>query len=89
MAIPGSPKGLAKDIAEGYFALTPPILRKFTPPELKTINLNLNIVLRETRGEPVETGDVDSIRRKSLQIQRLNQALLVLASYCKQNRVPL
>lgn len=89
MAIPGSPKGLAKDIAEGYFALTPPILRKFTPPELKTINLNLNIVLRETRGEPVETGDVDSIRRKSLQIQRLNQALLVLASYCKQNKVPL
>jgi hypothetical protein len=89
MAIPGSPKGLAKDIAEGYFALTPPILRKFTPPELKTINQNLNIVLREARGEPVETGDVDSIRRKSLQIQRLNQALLVLASYCKQNRVPL
>jgi hypothetical protein len=89
MAIPGSPKGLAKDIAEGYFALTPPILRKFTPPELKIINQNLNIVLRETRGEPVETGDVDSIRRKSLQIQRLNQALLVLASYCKQNKVPL
>lgn len=89
MAIPGSPKGLAKDIAEGYFTLTPPILRKFTPPELKIINQNLNIVLRETRGEPVETGDVDSIRRKSLQIQRLNQALLVLASYCKQNKVPL
>ena len=89
MAIPGSPKGLAKDIAEGYFALTPPILRKFTPPELKTINQNLNIVLREARGEPVETGDVDSIRRKSHRIQRLNQALFVLASYCKQNRVPL
>lgn len=89
MALPGSPKGLAKDIAEGFFALTPSILRKFTPPELKTINQNLNIVLRETRGEPVETGDVDSIRRKSLQIQRLNQALLVLASYCKQNKVPL
>jgi len=89
MAIAGSPKGLAKDVAEGYFTLTPPILRKFTPPELKTINQNLNIVLREARGEPVETGNVDTIRRKSLRIQRLNQALFVLASYCKQNRVPL
>lgn len=89
MAIPGNPKGLAKDIAEGFFALTPPILRKFTPPELKTINQNLNIVLRETRGEGVETGDVETIRRKSLRIQRLNQALLVLSNYCKQNRVPL
>jgi len=89
MALPGNPKGLAKDIAEGYFALTPPILRKFTPPELKTVNQNLGIVLRETRGEPVETGDVETIRRKSLRIQRLNQALLVLANYCKQNRVPL
>lgn len=89
MAIAGSPKGLAKDVAEGYFTLTPPILRKFTPPELKIINQNLNIVLREARGEPVETGNVDTIRRKSLRIQRLNQALFVLANYCKQNRVPL
>ncbi len=89
MAIAGSPKGLAKDIAEGYFALTPPILRKFTPPELKTVNQNLGIVLRETRGEPAETGNVDTIRRKSHRIQRLNQALFVLANYCKQNRVPL
>jgi len=89
MALPGNPKGLAKDVAEGYFTLTPPILRKFTPPDLKTINQNLNIVLREARGEPVETGNVDTIRRKSLRIQRLNQALFVLANYCKQNRVPL
>ncbi|MBI4390544.1 MAG: hypothetical protein HY575_01560 [candidate division NC10 bacterium] len=89
MALPGSPKGLAKDIAEGFFALTPPVLRKFTPPELKTINQNLNLVLRETRAEGIETGDVESIRRKSLRIQRLNQAILVLTSYCKQNRVPL
>ena len=89
MAIPGSPKGLAKDIAEGYLALTPPILRKFTHPELKTINQNLNIVLRETRAEAVDTGDVETIRRKSLRFQRLNQALMILANYCKQNRVPL
>ncbi|MEK7854085.1 MAG: hypothetical protein AAB272_03980 [candidate division NC10 bacterium] len=89
MALPGNPKGLARDISEGFFILTPPILKKFTPPELKTINQNLNIVLREARGEPVETGNVDTIRRKSLRIQRLNQALFVLANYCKQNRVPL
>lgn len=89
MALPGSPKGLAKDIAEGFFALTPAILRKFTPPELKTINQNLNIVLRESRGEAVETGNVETIRRKSLRIQRLNQAILILTSYCKENRVPL
>ena len=89
MAIPGNPKGLAKDLAEGFFALTPPILRKFTPPELKTISQNLNIVLREIRTEAVETGNAETIRHKSLRIQRLNQALLVLTSYCKQNKVPL
>jgi len=89
VAITGSPKGLAKDIAEGFFVLTPPILRRFTPPELKLINQNLNIVLRETRGEAVETAHVETIRRKSLRIQRLNQALLVLTSYCKHNKVPL
>ena len=89
MALPGNPKGLARDISEGFFALTPPILKKFTPPDLKTINQNLNLVLRETRSEGVDTGDVDTIRRKSLRIQRLNQALVILTTYCKQHRIPL
>ena len=89
MALPGNPKGLARDIAEGYFALTPPILKKFTPPELKTINLNLNIVLRETRSEAVDTGNTETIRHKRLRIQRLNQALMILSNYCKHQRIPL
>lgn len=89
MALPGNPKGLARDIAEGYFALTPPILKKFTPPELKTINLNLNIVLREARSETVDTGNTETIRHKSLRMQRLNQALMILSNYCKHQRIPL
>jgi len=89
MALPGNPKGLARDIAEGYFALTPAILRKYTHPELKTVNQNLNIVLRETRSEAVDTGNVETIRHKSLRIQRLNQALMILTNYCKHLRIPL
>ena len=89
MALPGNPKGLALDISEGYFSLTPPILKKFTPPELKTINQNLNLVLRETRSEAVDTGNVETIRHKSLRIQRLNQALMILSNYCKHQRIPL
>jgi len=89
MALPGNPKGLARDISEGYFALTPPILKKFTHPEMKTLNQNLNLVLRETRTEAVDTGNVETIRHKSLRIQRLNQALMVLSNYCKHQRIPL
>jgi len=89
MALPGNPKGLARDISEGFFALTPPILKKFTHPELKTINQNLNLVLRETRSEAVDTGNVETIRHKSLRMQRLNQALMILSNYCKHQRIPL
>ena len=37
MAISGSPKKLAQDVRDGFFALTAPMLRQYTPPDIKTI----------------------------------------------------
>jgi len=84
-----SPKALAKDIADGFLDLTPLILKKYTPAEVKTISVNLHLLLREIRGEGVHSEDIPAIRRKNLSIQRLNQALLVLNTYCRKHKIPL
>ncbi len=89
MPLAGSPKAFARDIAEGYVDLTPLVLKKFTQAEIKTIHINLNLLLREVRGQGVPQDDIPAIRHKNLRLQRLNQAILVLHTYCKQHKIPL
>lgn len=84
-----SPKALTKDIADGFFDLTALILKKYTPAEIKTIHVNIHLLLREIRGEGIPSEDIPAIRRRNLRIQRLNQALLVLQTYCRKHRIPL
>jgi len=89
MPFAGSPKAFARDIAEGFIDLTPLVLKKFTRGEIKIIHTNLNLILREVRGQGVSQDDIPAIRHKNLRLQRLNQALLVLHTYCKQHKIPL
>lgn len=87
MAISGNPLAMARDIGEGFHSLTPVALKKYTPTDLKIINTSLNQVLRDVRGQVPPAGDAEAIRKKNLRMQRLNQALMMLANYCRQHRI--
>ncbi len=89
MAISGNPKKIAQDIAGGYQSLSPPSLKKYTPADLKVILNNLGIVQREVRQTQVPSEAVDLIKAKNMQLTRLNQAEMVLRSYCKKKRIPI
>ena len=89
MAIAGNPKKLAQDIADGYFMLTPPLLKSYTPVDLKTIVVNLGMVARELRQELITTEDVMAIKTRNMKLTRLNQAEMVIQAYCKKKRIPL
>lgn len=89
MAIAGNPKKLAQDIAEGYFMLTPPLLKSYTSVDLKTIIANIGIVSRELRQELIPTEDVLGIKARNMKLSRLNQAEMVILAYCKKKRLPL
>ena len=89
MAISGNPVAMARDIGDGFLSLSPTALKKYTPADLKVINNSLQQVLREVRGEAVSQDDQEAVRRKNLRIQRLNQAIMNLAHYCRQRRIPL
>ena len=87
MAISGNPKKLAQDIAGGFCSLSPPVLKKYTPADLKIILSNLTLVQREVRQTQVPMEDIPLVKAKNMQISRLNQALMILRSYCKKKRI--
>jgi hypothetical protein len=89
MAIEGSPKKFATDIAAGLVTLNKAVLRKYTPQDLKLIHSNLNVVLREVRAEFVEQSNFDAIKDKNIRMQRLNQAMMILSNYCKVYKITL
>ena len=65
MSIAGNPKKMARDIADGYLMLTPPMLKSYTPVDLKTISVNIGIVSRELRQELMPADDVMAIVARS------------------------
>jgi len=89
MAISGNPKKLAQDVADGFYSLSPPVLKKYTPADLKIILSNLTLVQREIRQTQVPLDEVQLVKAKNIQISRINQALMVLRSYCKKMRIPI
>jgi len=89
MPIAGSPKKMAQDIADGFTSLTPPMLKTYTPADLKTVIVNLGIVGRELRQEQVPLDDVMAIKSKNMKLSRLNQAEIVIRAYCKKRRIPI
>ena len=89
MAISGSPKKMAQDVAAGFFSLSPPVLKKYTAADLKVILVNLQLVQREIRQTQVPLEDVPQVKAKNMRLSRMNQAEMVLRSYCKKKRIPL
>ncbi|MFZ2949655.1 MAG: hypothetical protein WA003_09250 [Desulfuromonadaceae bacterium] len=89
MSLAGSPKKLAQDIAEGYLMLSPPLLKNFTPADLKSIVVNNGIVARELRQEVISLDDVMAIKARNMKLSRLNQADVVIQAFCKKRRYPL
>ena len=89
MAISGNPKKLAEDIAEGFYSLSPPTLRKYTLADLKIILYNINLVRRELRQTQVPLEDTQLLKTKNMRISRMNQAEVVLRNFCKKKRIPI
>ena len=89
MAISGSPKKIAQDIADGFSSLSPPGLKRYTPADLKTILNSLAQVKREIRQIQVPLEEILLVKAKNMKLSRLNQAEMVLRSFCKKKRIPI
>lgn len=89
MAISGNPKKMAQDVAEGFIIISPPMLKNHTAADLKIILNNLALVQREFRSAQIPLDDIQALKAKNTRLSRLNQAELVVRSYCKKMRIPI
>lgn len=87
MAVGGNPLSLARDVAEGYFSITPAQLKNYAPSDLKIIFNSLNQVLREIRSLQIPLEDVMTIKQKNMKISRLNNAIMLIHNHCKRLRI--
>jgi len=88
MPIAGSPKNLAQDIADGFYMLPPPSLRKYTPADLKIILGQLALVARELRQQQISLEEIMALKSRNMKLSRLNQNEVVIRAYCKKMRIP-
>jgi len=88
MALAGNPKKLAQDVACGFTMFSPPMLKTYSPAELKILLTNLAIVTRELRAETIPLEDILALKARNMKLSRLRQAEVVIRAYCKKKRIP-
>ena len=71
-------KLVAFDVAEGYAAINPLLLKKFDKDMIKELYENLNRALTATRTGKIELSDQLALRTRNMRLQRLHNAMIVL-----------
>jgi hypothetical protein len=89
MAIPGTPRQYARDVADGFVVFNKATCRRFTPEEARSLHRFLELVAREIRAGQVPLEEVAEIQRKNLRLSRANSALVLLRNHAKRHRLVL
>lgn len=88
MAVSGSPKKMAQDIADGFLSLSPPMLKSYAPADFRIVLSHLAVVARELRAEQPPADDVMAVKSRNMKLIRLSQAETVIRAFCKKKRIP-
>jgi hypothetical protein len=80
---------ITKDIADGFAALNPILLKRFEVGTYKVLYHQLRKTQTETRSESFPSHDVVGIRKRNTRLQRLHTALMILEHAAKEKRIPL
>ncbi|MFW6387193.1 MAG: hypothetical protein ACOC0G_00795 [Thermodesulfobacteriota bacterium] len=87
MPISGNPKKMARDIAEGFVTLSPPMLRHYNQNDMRVILNHLEMEIRTLRQEKIPLEDVMAIKARNHKISRVNQTMVMLRGYCKRRGI--
>jgi len=79
-------EAVAREIAEGFIFVSPIFLKKFSPEIMKKLLAAINKTMLLVRNEKFPTGDIDGIKRRNVQLSRLNNASTVIKYFAKERR---
>jgi hypothetical protein len=78
---------MARDIAEGFAAVTERSFRTLTRADLDQLAFEIERCLRDIRGDQPPLDDIQAIQSRNRRIQRLNTASVVMRSYRMKNKI--
>jgi len=79
-------KAIAVDIADGFISINPLFLKAFNEESIKAL---YNLVLRiqtEIRTEPFPYNEIEMIRKRSVKLQRLYNAITIMKNYAREKK---
>ena len=76
--IGGSAYAMSRDIAEGLILINASTLKKFTPPELRALQFELDKVQKEARADQPALDDTQAIQRRGRKLSRITTALQII-----------
>ena len=79
-------KAMASDIADGYITLNPLFLKPFNEESLKSLYSLVMRAQTEIRIEPFPYHEIELIRKRSLKLQRLYAALIVIKNIAREKK---
>lgn len=82
-------KAIVSDISEGFIAVNPIFLKSFDENALKSICNAIERKQIEIRAEPFPYDDICLIRKRSIRLQRLYTALMVIKNFAREKRFKL
>lgn len=83
----GSAWAMARDIGEGYHAVTERTFLRMSRVDLDKLTFELTRLLQEVRGHQAPQDDVQALQQRNRKLQRLNSALTVLRAYRMKRKI--
>lgn len=82
-------KAIARDISDGYVTVNPLFLKPFDSENLKELYHEVMKTQAEIRGEKFPFNDVQAIRWRNMQLQRLHTASIIIKNFARDKRIQL
>jgi len=77
----GSAFAMARDIGEGFQAVTERTFLRMTRADLDKLTFEMNRLLSEVRGNQPDIDDLPAVQQRNRKIQRLNAAMMILRAF--------
>ncbi len=83
----GSAPAMAKQVCDGFALLSTTVVKRLDIGQMQQLEFELEKRLRETRGEPMDLTDQDSLQHRNRRLSRIEGALRVLRHGMQQRRL--
>jgi hypothetical protein len=78
---------MAKQVCDGYTLLSTNVVKRLDIGQMQQLEFEIDKRLRETRGEPMDLTDQESLTKRNRRISRIEGALRVLRHSMQQRRM--